>query len=297
VLATPQPLLPLVPLIDETIEPLVVPELGPVEGVVDRPDVAVNLHGRGPQSHRRVLATGPRAFMAFHHPDVPESAGGPAWRADQHEVSRWCRLVASFGFAASPDDLLLGRPAVPSPWPGATVIHPGAAAEARRWPADRWARVVKAEREAGREVVITGSAGERTLAERVAEPAGLRPGGVVAGLLGLGELVALVAEAGRVVCGDTGVAHLATAFGTPSVVLFGPTSPALWGPPPGRRRHVALWAGRTGDPHGPVTDPGLLEIEVADVVAALDRLPSRTTSSSSRRASSVSRHRRWPRTA
>jgi hypothetical protein len=296
VLATPQSLLPLVPLIDEEIEPLAVPELGRVEGIVDRPDVAVNLHGRGAQSHRRVLAAAPRALMAFHHPDVAESANGPAWRSDEHEVSRWCRLVASYGFAASADDLQLDRPAGPPPWPGATVIHPGAAAEARRWPPDRWARVAKAEREAGREVVITGSAVERTLAERVAERAGLRPDTVVAGRLGLVELAALVAEAGRVVCGDTGVAHLATAFGTPSVILFGPTSPTLWGPPADRPYHVALWSGRTGDPHGPVTDPGLLEIEVAGVVAALDRLPSRTTSSP-RSASSVSRHRRWPRTA
>ena len=84
-------------------------------------------------------------------------------------------------------------------------------------------------------------------------------------------LAALVAAAGRVVVGDTGVAHLATAFGTPSVVLFGPTSPAAWGPPPGRR-HRALWAGRVGDPHGEQPDPGLLAIPVDEVLAALDAL-------------------------
>jgi ADP-heptose:LPS heptosyltransferase len=75
-----------------------------------------------------------------------------------------------------------------------------------------------------------------------------------------------------VAVGDTGVAHLATALGTPSVVLFGPTSPALWGPPPGRRRHRALWAGRSGDPHGGTVDPGLLAISVRDVLEALGGL-------------------------
>lgn len=87
------------------------------------------------------------------------------------------------------------------------------------------------------------------------------------------ELAALVAAAGRVVCADTGVAHLATALRRPSVVLFGPVAPALWGPPPDRPRHVALWAGRSGDPHAMRVDAGLLEIGVADVLAALRRLP------------------------
>ncbi len=45
------------------------------------------------------------------------------------------------------------------------------------------------------------------------------------GRLGLGGLAGRVASARLLVCGDTGVAHLATACGTPSVLLFGPTDP------------------------------------------------------------------------
>jgi ADP-heptose:LPS heptosyltransferase len=85
-----------------------------------------------------------------------------------------------------------------------------------------------------------------------------------------------VAAAGRVVCGDTGVAHLATALGTPSVVLFGPTPPAEWGPPAARPWHRALWAGRTGDPHASEPDPGLLALEPRQVLEALERLPAPT---------------------
>ena len=35
-------------------------------------------------------------------------------------------------------------------------------------------------------------------------------------------------QATHYACGDTGIAHLASALGTPSVILFGPTSPERW---------------------------------------------------------------------
>jgi len=92
---------------------------------------------------------------------------------------------------------------------------------------------------------------------------------VLAGETDLLELAGVVAHAGRVVCGDTGVAHLATAFGTPSVVLFGPTPPSEWGPPPDRVQHVALWAGRRGDPHADRPHAGLLELTVDAVLDAV----------------------------
>jgi ADP-heptose:LPS heptosyltransferase/uncharacterized protein YjbJ (UPF0337 family) len=227
-------------------------------------DIAVNLHGRGPESHRALLAARPRRMIAFGSPSVPWR--GPPWREREHEVRRWCRLLVQSGIPADAARLELPPPDVPSPAPGATVIHPGAASPARRWPAERWAAVARAERAAGRRVVVTGSASERPLAERVAGE-GIE---VLAGRTGLLELAALVADAGRVLCGDTGVAHLATAFGTPSVVLFGPTPPEEWGPPD-RARHVAIHHGGRGDPHGDEPDPGLLAITVDEVLAVTSR--------------------------
>jgi ADP-heptose:LPS heptosyltransferase len=236
-------------------------------------DLAVNLHGRGPQSHRLIEAIHPRRTIAFHHRDVPWSLGGPAWRADEHEVLRWCRLLESSGVPTDPGDMYLEMPDVVRD-PRLTLIHPGAASRSRRWPAERFAAVARDEAARGHDVLITGGARERELGRRVAEMAELRPGRVVAGQTGTLELVRLVARAGRVVCGDTGVAHLATALRTPSVVLFGPVSPELWGPLDARR-HVVLWAGSTGDPHGREPDPGLLQIEVEQVLEALDRLAGR----------------------
>jgi len=225
-------------------------------------DVAVNLHGRGPESHARLLATLPRGLIAFasgaHH--------GPQWEPGEHEVVRWCRLLEESGIPADPGDLDLDLPVTPT---GATVIHPGAASAARCWPAERWTAVARAETEAGRDVLVTGSARERWLAERVADGRGK----VLAGRTDLAGLARTIAGAGRVLSGDTGVAHLATALRVPSVVLFGPTPPAEWGPPPDRPRHRALWAGRRGDPHADEPDPGLLEIAVEDVLSAT-RQPS-----------------------
>lgn len=237
-------------------------------------DVAVNLHGRGPQSHRLLMDRRPRRLVAFAHPQVAESLGGPPWKDDEHEIVRWCRLLSGSGIAADAGDLHVTSPerSVPAWVQDATVVHPGAGSEARRWPLERFADVARSERVGGREVVVTGGPSERALAEAVAEQAGLDPSRVLAGRTDVLELATVVARAGRLVAGDTGVAHLATALGTPSVVLFGPTQPRAWGPPPSPR-HVVLWSGTAGDPHADVVDAGLATIEVDRVLDALARLP------------------------
>ena len=98
--------------------------------------------------------------------------------------------------------------------------------------------------------------------------AGLPPEAVLAGRTGLLALAAQVAAARLVVCGDTGTAHLASAFGTPSVVLFGPTPPSWWGPPPDGP-HRALWQGTgVGDPWADRVDPALDAVTVDEVMAA-----------------------------
>lgn len=247
------------------------PGLVRLPGSLHGPGLAVNLHGKGPESHRLLGALGPERMIAFASPAA--GARGPEWDPEEHEVARWCRLLEESGLPADPADLRIAPPPGSSDplWRDATVIHPGAASPARRWPPERFAEVARHEAAGGRRVLVTGVATERAEAEAVARGAGLPRAAVLAGRLDLAALARLVAAAGRVVCGDTGVAHLATALGTPSVVLFGPTPPHLWGPPPGGS-HVVLWAGRRGDPHGTEPDPGLLAIGPADVRVALERL-------------------------
>jgi len=215
-------------------------------------DVAVNLHGCGPESHCMLAACDPERLVGFERHDL--GITGPRW---------------------DPDDLDVAAP--PGPLPrgvgGATVVHPGAGAPGRRWPIDRWIAVADAELRDGHRVVVTLGRGESALGQAIAAAV---PQVVLVDCSGdLALLLRVVDSAEVVVVGDTGVAHAATAVRTPSVVLFGPEPPSRWGPPPQRPWHVALWAGRTGDPHSERTDPGLLELGVADVLLALRRVRER----------------------
>jgi ADP-heptose:LPS heptosyltransferase len=249
-------------------------KLGPLAPSLAGANIAVDMHGRGPQSHRVLLAMEPAELVAFANDAVPDTVGSPPWREEEHEVARWCRLLNEHGIDTDPGVLDLPPPERPAPrWTrGATVIHPGAASPARRWPLNRWVTVAAHERRRGRTVLVSGSRADAKLALALAKDAGLPRSAVLAGRTDVLDLAALIAAAGRVLCGDTGVAHLATAMGTPSVVLFGPTSPARWGPPALRPEHRVLWAGMTGDAHGDLVDPGLLRISTDDVLAELRQL-------------------------
>src|SRR5207249_7761915 len=86
-------------------------------------------------------------------------------------------------------------------------------------------------------------------------------------------LPALLTELDALVAGDTGVAHLAAALGTPVVALFGPTDPALSAP----RGPVAVVRGdapcapcfyRTC----PIDHPCMRAIEATAVIERLDAL-------------------------
>jgi ADP-heptose:LPS heptosyltransferase len=266
VLATPERFGELAMLSGAIDDVAVTPGLGSLHPLRTPPDMAVNLHGSGPESIADLLALMPRTLLTHRHHSHPEFAG-PPWRADLHEVDRWCGMLEWFGIACEPDDLRIERPDGYPDRSGLVVIHPGAAAAARRWPADRFASVAAELVSEGNEVVVTGSSDEVELAQSIARKAGLPGNVVLAGRLGLLGMVALISDCKLLVCGDTGVGHIATATGTPSVVLFGPTPPSWWGPR-GAGPHTAIWAGDRGDPHADRPDPGLLLISVSRVLEA-----------------------------
>ena len=274
VLAAPRWLAPIVAMTGSVDEHLPAGPLEPLPPAVHGAEVAVNLHGCGPQSHEMLIATGARRLIAYRHPKVRLTAKSRPWRADEHEVLRWCELLAWEGIEADPLDLGIAPPAghVPDGLNGATIVHPGAQFPSKQWPAERFAAVVRAELEGGRPVAVTGSASEAPLARHIAGLAGLPEQAVLAGATDLAALARIVARGSRVVAGDTGIVHLATAVGTPSVVLFGPVPPARWRALPPTPAQVALWPGPPSDPFASEPSPALLAITVEDVLGALEGL-------------------------
>ncbi|MDJ0355358.1 glycosyltransferase family 9 protein [Paenarthrobacter sp. PH39-S1] len=235
-----------------------------------RVDVAVNLHGSGPESLRRLDELAPARRIGHLGPGWE----GPPWRSGLHERERWAALLRWHGIPADPLDYRLQPPTARNPLPGAAVIHVGAAYGSRLWPEDRFAAVARRLESAGQHVAFTGSEGERPRALRVAALAGLPDERVGAGMLGLGEFAAVIAGAAIVVSADTGAAHLASAYGRRSIVIFGPAPVSEWGPPPGP--HIALTKEelRRGDVFSASPDPALLAVSVQDVLAAARELGS-----------------------
>ncbi len=261
-----QPILALTGSVDNLLETQSLEEpLNIRSGAVD---VAVNLHGSGPQSHQRLDAIMPNVRLGH----AANGWSGPLWRDDVHERNRWTDLLNWYGIPADPLDYRLQKPSKPSAHPGVVVVHAGAAYGSRLWPAARFAAVARAFHDQGHTVVLTGSSGERKRALGIADDAGLPGALVLAGRLDLTEFAAVVSAAALVISADTGAAHLATAYGTPSVTIFGPAPVAAWGPPDGPHITLTDESLRVGNAFGADPDPALLAVTVEQVLSAAQRL-------------------------
>jgi len=106
------------------------------------------------------------------------------------------------------------------------VFAPGAEyGPAKCWPATHYAELARSLHAAhGLPVLLLGSAKELALCESIAA---LAPGAcrVLAGKTSLHDAMALIAASRGVVSNDSGLMHVAAAFGVPQVAVFGSTSP------------------------------------------------------------------------
>ena len=102
------------------------------------------------------------------------------------------------------------------------VINPGGNNEAKRWSAERFAQLAKhLVGEHGLAVLINGSPAESVLTGSIARASGAVSLPAIGG--SIPGLKALLSRAKLLVTNDTGPRHVAAAFGTPVVSLFGPT--------------------------------------------------------------------------
>ena len=100
-------------------------------------DIAVNLHGRGPESTSLLEAVAAQRLIT---PTARLAEGRRGWsRCTNGNGGRGsCTGTAS---TADPLEVQLARPRHPAPWPAAAVVHVGAAYGSRLWPETRFAAV------------------------------------------------------------------------------------------------------------------------------------------------------------
>lgn len=183
---------------------------------------------------RRVVATLPSASPpaaadakpAREMPGPCEDSGQPA-DGGAEAVPTFVVLASA---QAAADALL--RDAGLEPGAALLAVHPGSGAYsvARRWFPDRFAAV--ADYLAGRHglrVVLLGTADERALAQQVVDRM-RAPAANLAGRTSLEELGGVLRRCALLVGNDAGVAHVASAVGTPVVAIFGPFNHHTWHP-------------------------------------------------------------------
>jgi heptosyltransferase-2 len=134
---------------------------------------------------------------------------------------------------------------------GAPIVAlcPGAVGPGKRWPVEHFAKLARRLAAEGTAIWVLGGPNESALAQDIIAAAGSRVRDLTSP--GLRDSILALKAANAAVANDSGLMHVAAALGTPTVALFGPTSPRLWGPlnplaaalePPDsevRRRNVA----------------------------------------------------------
>jgi heptosyltransferase-3 len=184
----------------------------------------------------------------------------------------WKRLAAQYGFEAEGTPVVLSNLKLLSPWvatPPAlslqpppplplpvplveqlrhpcVVVHVPSMWHYKQWPTTHFRRVIDGLLSDGVQVVLTGSASpnDQALVGQLRD-AGTEPDLiVVAGSLGIRQLLALLRRADAYMGPDASVTHLAAAVGLPIVTVFGPSWPDYFGPWPREHPPKQPWQRR-----------------------------------------------------
>jgi ADP-heptose:LPS heptosyltransferase len=237
-----------------TVSELIAPE--PMAVRRSKPDLCINLHG-GSRSQWMTALSGARWRAGFANHSVTLAYNLKIPRAQRilgvnrtvHTAEHLASAMFALGIPLGevPPTVLFARE---SPRTGRyAVLHPFASAPHKRWPADRFCEVARYLQLWNIEpVFLVGP-------EDDASPFAAHD--VFRGTLS--EAKAVLSRAALFAGNDSGPAHVAAAFAVPSVVLFGGSNPAIWGP----------W--RT-ESEVIVAPDGLSDVSVSRVITDLYRL-------------------------
>jgi predicted lipopolysaccharide heptosyltransferase III len=157
------------------------------------------------------------------------------------------------------------------------ILHPGSARAEKFWDAGRWGQLVDhCVREREITCVLTGGRSPMERAQIAAIKSASRSDVIdLSGKTDLLTLAALVCKARLLITVDSAPMHFAAAWGTPQVVLFGPTNPFHWHP---RSESAVVLQGETEgplsefDPRQPAVP--MNQISTKSVIDAMESLLS-----------------------
>ena len=159
---------------------------------------------------------------------------GPHKPAGQaHAIDELSAPLRELAVTCHEKDIRLSLPATAARRP-IIALHPGSGSRMKNWAAANWHELAGKMLATYPQVHLAVIGGEADQAE-LESLAGLRRSDRVEFWenLPLPALARNLGAAGGYLGHDTGISHLAAVLGVPSLLLFGPTDPAVWAPPHG----------------------------------------------------------------
>ena len=156
----------------------------------------------------------------------------------QHESVRLAQLLSGWQIPA-PTSLEAEIYADPSlaasarqilPAERAVVCHVASSQPKKEWPLAHWAALYRLATGTRFHVVFTTARGEREQSLMTGLKHLIPDATILPPIPDLPLFLAVLARAGAFIAGDTGPLHFAAGLGVPTISLFGPSSPACWGP-------------------------------------------------------------------
>jgi lipopolysaccharide heptosyltransferase II len=137
------------------------------------------------------------------------------------------RLAASEA-AKKSIEIALKKSQIPNPKSQIALLHPVAAFDTKQWATENFARIAEYLSAKGLQIVAVATKKEREVLENLKKLSNAPI--TIYDDLTLPEIIALAAKAEIFVGNDSGIAHIAAAVQTPSVVIFGSSNRRHWRP-------------------------------------------------------------------